>query len=141
MAFCAFCLALGVIDNETKLLPDALTLPLLWSGLLVNMFGFYVTTEHALIGAVAGYLGYWSINAICLVWKGYDGIGGGDMKFAAAIGAWLGPSDLSYVILAASLAFVAASTAKRIWGVEGHDSRHPFGPYLAFGAIAVLFAR
>lgn len=122
-----------LIDADTMLLPDQLTYPLLWLGLLVNVSGTFVPLEHAVIGAAAGYLSLWSIYWLFKLLTGKEGMGYGDFKLLAALGAWLGWSALPTVVLLAAgsgLLYALASLAmKRMQ----RDQPMPFGPYLAAG--------
>lgn len=132
-------IALAMIDLDTQLLPDDITLPLLWMGLLVNLTGSFTDIRSAIIGAVAGYLFLWLIFWIFKFATGKEGIGYGDFKLLAAIGAWFGWSMLPLVILFSSLSgaiigvgIIAASKEKRNVPI-------PFGPFLALGALIALF--
>ena len=131
-------LALTFIDFDTQLLPDDITLPLLWLGLLANGFGIFADLRAAVFGAAAGYLVLWCVYwAFRLVAK-KEGMGYGDFKLLAAIGAWTGWQVLPVVILvAAGLGAVLGSIA--LWlARKGTDTRIPFGPYLALGGIVGL---
>ncbi len=127
-----------LIDADTMLLPDQLTYPLLWLGLLVNVSGTFVPLEHAVIGAAAGYLSLWSIYWLFKLLTGKEGMGYGDFKLLAALGAWLGWSALPTVVLLAAgsgLLYALASLAlKRMQ----RDQPMPFGPYLAAGGWAAF---
>ncbi len=128
--------ALAFIDFDTQLLPDDITLPLLWLGLLVNAGNVFVDLRSAVIGAAAGYLVLWSVYwAFRLIAK-KEGMGYGDFKLLAAIGAWTGWQVLPFVILvSAGLGAVVGSIG--LWlAKRGTDTRIPFGPFLAFGGIA-----
>ncbi|MDX3906824.1 MAG: A24 family peptidase [Pigmentiphaga sp.] len=140
MAFCAVCLSLAVIDAQTSLLPDDLTLPLLWGGLFVNLWGMFVPLHHAVIGAMAGYGVLWSVYWIFRLLTGKEGMGYGDFKLLAAIGAWLGWQSLPLVMVAASLVGVAVAGALMIAGRVRRDQPLPFGPYLAAAGIVALLA-
>jgi leader peptidase (prepilin peptidase)/N-methyltransferase len=131
-------LALTFIDFDTQLLPDDITLPLLWLGLLANAFGVFADLRAAVLGAAAGYLVLWCVYwAFRLVAK-KEGMGYGDFKLLAAIGAWTGWQVLPVVILvAAGLGAVLGSVS--LWlARKGTDTRIPFGPYLALGGIVGL---
>ena len=131
-------LALTFIDLDTQLLPDDITLPLLWAGLLVNVFGTFVDLQSAVLGAAGGYVVLWLVYwAFRLIMK-KEGMGYGDFKLLAAIGAWTGWQALPFVIVvSAGLGAVIGSIG--LWlARRGADTRIPFGPYLALGGIAGL---
>jgi leader peptidase (prepilin peptidase)/N-methyltransferase len=131
-------LALTFIDLDTQLLPDDITLPLLWAGLLVNVFGTFIDLQSAVLGAAGGYLVLWLVYwAFRLIVK-KEGMGYGDFKLLAAIGAWTGWQSLPFVIVvSAGLGAVIGSIG--LWlARRGTDTRIPFGPYLALGGIAGL---
>jgi leader peptidase (prepilin peptidase)/N-methyltransferase len=129
-------IALAFIDFDTQLLPDDITLPLLWLGLLANAFGVFVDLRSAVFGAAAGYMILWSVYwAFKLIAK-KEGMGFGDFKLLAAIGAWTGWQVLPFVILV-SAGFGAVIGSIGLWlAKRGSDTRIPFGPFLAFGGIA-----
>lgn len=132
-------IALAFIDFDTTLLPDLITLPLIWCGLLFNLFGVFVSLRSAVIGAMAGYLFLWSVYWLFKLTTGKEGMGYGDFKLLAAIGAWLGWELLPLTILMSSVVAAAAGIAMVIF--IKHDRRVPipFGPYLAGGGIVALF--
>lgn len=131
-------LALAFIDFDTQLLPDDITLPLLWLGLLANAFGLFVDLRSAVFGAAAGYLVLWSVYWAFRLLAGKEGMGFGDFKLLAAIGAWTGWQVLPFAVLvSAGLGAVIGSIA--LWlSRSGRDTRIPFGPFLAFGGIASI---
>ena len=132
--------ALTLIDFDTQLLPDNITLPLLWLGLIVNSQGLFVSLEAALWGAVAGYLSLWSIYWLFKLITGKEGMGYGDFKLLAALGAWLGWQLLPVVILLSSL--VGAIIGIGLMLILGRDKNIPipFGPYLAMaGWLALIW--
>ena len=132
-------LALTFIDFDTQLLPDDITLPLLWLGLLFNLSGIFVDLPGAVTGAVAGYLILWIIYWLFKLITGKEGMGYGDFKLLAAIGAWLGWKMLPLVILLSSL--VGAIIGITLIIALGRDRNIPipFGPYLAGGGLIALF--
>jgi leader peptidase (prepilin peptidase) / N-methyltransferase len=139
MAF-TFCLiALTFIDFDTHLLPDDITLPLLWGGLLWNIGGGFTDLASAVIGAVAGYLALWAIYWLFKLVTGKEGMGYGDFKLLAAIGAWFGWQMLPAVILLSSLVGSIIGIALIVLARHGRNVPIPFGPYLALGGIAALF--
>ena len=134
--------ALTFIDYDTQLLPDDLTLPLLWSGLVVNLFGLFVPVAEAVIGAVAGYLSLWSVYWLFKLVRGKEGMGYGDFKLLAALGAWLGWKMLPAIVLLSSAVGAVIGIALVLVKGRDHQLPLPFGPYLAIaGAIALFFGR
>ncbi len=132
--------ALTVIDIKKQLLPDNLTLPLLWLGLIVNSNSLYTDLNSALFGAIVGYLSLWSIYKLFKLLTGKEGMGYGDFKLLAALGAWMGWQMLPQIILLSSL--VGAIIGIMMVIFTGRDRRIPipFGPYLAIaGWIAFMW--
>ncbi|HMV53897.1 MAG TPA: A24 family peptidase [Rhodocyclaceae bacterium] len=132
-------LALTFIDLDTQLLPDALTLPLLWAGLLVNLGATHVDLRSAVIGAVAGYLTLWSVYWLFKLATGKEGMGFGDFKLLAAIGAWLGWQQLPLTILLSSVVGAIIGLALIVIAKRGREIPMPFGPYLAIAGMIALF--
>jgi len=133
-------IALAFIDLETSYLPDDLTLPLLWAGLLFNLGGTYTDLQSAVIGAAGGYLVLWSVFWLYKLATGKDGMGHGDFKLLAAIGAWLGWKMLPLVILLSSFVGAMVGVSLIVLARHGRDVPIPFGPYLAAaGLVALLF--
>lgn len=133
-------LALSLIDFDHTILPDSMTLPLLWLGLLFNLFGVFTSLESAVIGAMAGYLSLWSIYWLFKLITGKEGMGYGDFKLFAALGAWMGWQLLPLIILLSSA--VGAVLGITMMLILGRDRNIPipFGPYLAAaGWIALLW--
>jgi leader peptidase (prepilin peptidase) / N-methyltransferase len=135
-------IALTFIDADTQLLPDDLTLPLLWLGLMVNSTGVFVDLRSAVFGAVAGYLSLWSVYWGFKLLTGKEGMGFGDFKLLAALGAWLGWQMLPLIImLSAMVGAVVGGIGILMMGRE-KGGKIPFGPYLAAaGFIALLWGR
>lgn len=133
-------LALAWIDARRGLLPDALTQPLLWAGLLVNLNGTLVPLQHAVLGAAGGYLLLWCVYWGFLLTTGREGLGYGDLKLLAAIGAWLGWTVLPWVLLASASLGLVAALALRLAGRMKAGDALSFGPCLAAAGILVLFA-
>jgi leader peptidase (prepilin peptidase)/N-methyltransferase len=132
--------ALTFIDFDTQLLPDSLTLPLLWGGLIANLFGLYVPLADAVIGAVAGYLALWVVYWLFRLIRGKEGMGHGDFKLLAAIGAWLGWQMLPLVILMSSVVGAVIGLTLMVFKGRDHNVPLAFGPYLAIaGGIALFF--
>ncbi len=131
--------ALTFIDFDTQLLPDDITLPLLWLGLLFNLNGGFIDLKSAVIGAIVGYLILWSVYWLFKIVTGKEGMGYGDFKLLAAIGAWFGWQLIPAVILLSSvLGAVIGIGLIAFRGKEG-GTAIPFGPFLALGGIAALF--
>ncbi|MDF1644100.1 MAG: A24 family peptidase [Pseudomonadales bacterium] len=133
-------ISLTLIDFDHQLLPDNITLPLLWLGLIVNAFGQFVSLEEALWGAVGGYLSLWLVYWGFKLLTGKEGMGYGDFKLLAALGAWLGFQMLPLIILLS--AFVGAVIGISMIVIKGRDKEIPipFGPFLAAaGFIALLW--
>lgn len=141
MLFLWCSLALAFIDQATGYLPDDLTLPLMWAGLLLNAWGAFVPLADAVIGAAAGYLLLWSIYWAYRLLTGKEGMGYGDFKMNAAIGAFVGWKLLPLVVLVSSVVGLAFGVLQMIGARRGWDSafRFHFGPYLALGAVVALF--
>ena len=131
--------ALAFIDLDTTLLPDSLTLPLLWLGLLFNLGGHFASLPEAVVGAMAGYLVLWSVYWLFKLATGKEGMGYGDFKLLAAIGAWLGWQMLPVTLLLSSVVGAVVGIAMIV--LVKHDRRVPipFGPYLAGGGLVALF--
>jgi len=131
--------ALTFIDFDTQLLPDDITLPLLWLGLLFNAGNTFTDLKSAVIGAVAGYLALWSVYWLFKLIMKKEGMGYGDFKLLAAIGAWFGWIVLPLVILLSSLVGAVVGIFLIILAKRGRNVPMPFGPYLAGGALVALF--
>lgn len=131
-------LALAWVDAETGYLPDRLSLPLLWLGLLVNLDGAFTPLADAVLGAAAGYLVLWIVCYLFLLFTGRMGMGHGDFKLLAALGAWLGWMSLPWVLLvSSSLALIAALALRLAGRMKAGEPLH-FGPYLAGAGILAL---
>jgi len=139
MAFCWMMIALAFIDLDTQLLPDDLTLPLLWGGLALNLGSTFAPLSSAVIGAIAGYLSLWIVYWAFKLATGKEGMGFGDFKLLAAIGAWLGWQALPLVILLSSLVGATAGISLMLFTKRGRDHPIPFGPYLAAAGLIALF--
>ena len=138
MGLSAALVALAWIDLESTLLPDVLTQPLLWAGLLVNLFGAFTSLQTAVIGAVAGYLFLWVIFHVFRLLTGREGMGQGDFKLLAALGAWFGIEALPMLLLSASLVGVLIGGALTLTGRASRGQPLPFGPYLALAGLVML---
>ena len=132
-------LALICIDLDTQLLPDDITLPLLWLGLLFNLSGTFIDINSAVIGAITGYLALWSIYWLFKLVTGKEGMGYGDFKLLAAIGAWVGWQMLPLVIMLSSVVGAVVGITLIIAARLGRNVPIPFGPYLAGGGVIALF--
>ena len=131
--------ALTFIDFDTQLLPDDITLPLLWLGLLFNLNGGFVDIKSAVLGAVFGYLILWSVYWLFKLVTGKEGMGYGDFKLLGAIGAWFGWQLLPAVILLSSVVGAIIGIAMIMFKGKSGGTAIPFGPFLALGGIAALF--
>ncbi|MBC7944763.1 MAG: prepilin peptidase, partial [Burkholderiales bacterium] len=132
-------IALAFIDFDTQLLPDNITLPLLWGGLLFNLGALFTDLNSAVIGAAAGYLTLWSVYWLFKLATGKEGMGFGDFKLLAAIGAWFGWQLLPAVILLSSLVGAAIGIGLIVFARRGRNVPIPFGPYLVLAALIALF--
>ncbi|MDP1660187.1 MAG: A24 family peptidase [Methylotenera sp.] len=132
-------ISLTFIDFDTQLLPDDITLPLLWLGLLFNLNYGFTDLKSAVIGAIAGYLILWSIYWAFKLVTGKEGMGYGDFKLLAAIGAWFGWQLLPAVILLSSVLGAVIGISLIVFTKRGREIPMPFGPFLAIGGIAALF--
>lgn len=130
-------IALTMIDFDTQLLPDDLTFPLLWLGLLVNLNSTWVSLDKAVLGAVFGYLSLWSVYWLFKLVTGKEGMGYGDFKLLAALGAWLGPSQLPLIILLSSC--VGAVIGGVYMAIRKESAPFAFGPYLAIAGWFAMF--
>lgn len=142
LVFAFLLIAMTFIDADTQFLPDSLTYPLLWCGLLVNVIGLIVPLREAVIGSAAGYLSLWLVNWIFKMARKMDGMGNGDFKLLAALGAWLGWKMLPLIILLSAM--VGSVVGITLILLARHDRKNaiPFGPYLAgAGMIALLFGK
>jgi len=140
MGLSAVLLALAWIDLEHTLLPDCLTLPLLWAGLLVNVAGAMAPLPQAVLGAAAGYLVLWTVFHAYRLVTGREGMGYGDFKLLAALGAWLGIAALPLLLLGASVAGAAVGLGLLAADRTRRGQPLPFGPYLALAGVALLLA-
>jgi len=130
------------IDFDTQLLPDDITLPLLWVGLTLNTFNVYADLKSAVIGAMVGYLSLWSVYWGFKLITGKEGMGHGDFKLLAALGAWLGWQMLPLTILLSSLVGAVVGIALMVFARHGRNVPIPFGPYLAAaGVIALIWGK
>ena len=132
-------IALTFIDFDTKYLPDAITLPLLWCGLLFNLSSTYTDLPSAVIGAMAGYLSLWSVYWAFKLATGKEGMGYGDFKLLAALGAWQGWQILPLIILLSSFVGAIVGILLIVLTKRGRDIPIPFGPYLATAGLLALF--
>jgi leader peptidase (prepilin peptidase)/N-methyltransferase len=137
-------IALTFIDFDTQLLPDNITLPLAWAGLLANVAGWVpgVSLRDAVIGAVAGYLALWAVYWLFKLIRGKEGMGYGDFKLLAALGAWLGWQMLPLIVLLSSVVGAVIGIGLVVFKGRDHQIPLAFGPYLAIaGAIALFFGK
>lgn len=132
-------IALSFIDLDTQLLPDSITLPLLWLGLLLNIGGTFTDLQSAVVGAKAGYLSLWTVFWLFKLVTGKEGMGYGDFKLLAAIGAWLGWQILPLTILLSSVVGAVVGIGLIVLRQHGREIPIPFGPYLAAAGLLALF--
>jgi leader peptidase (prepilin peptidase)/N-methyltransferase len=140
MVLMAFLVALTGIDLRTTLLPDDLTLPLLWLGLLSSLAGVFVAPVAAIVGSSIGYLSLWSVYWVFKLATGKEGMGYGDFKLLAALGAWFGPMSLLPILLLASLSGAVIGSLWLLARGRDRATPIPFGPYLAMGGAIEYFA-
>jgi leader peptidase (prepilin peptidase)/N-methyltransferase len=136
---CAALLAMSAIDIDTHLLPDSMTLPLLWAGLIVNFGDMFASLHDAVLGAIFGYLVLWSIHWLFRLIRGVEGMGYGDFKLLAALGAWLGWAALPQIVLIAAVTGAVVGLAATWRGRMRFEEPLPFGPFLAAGGAITLF--
>jgi leader peptidase (prepilin peptidase)/N-methyltransferase len=139
-AFSAALVALAAIDWDTTLLPDSMTLPLLWAGMVSAALGWTIPLGDALWGAVAGYLSLWSVYWLFKLTTGKEGMGFGDFKLLAALGAWLGLKMILPIVLAASLIGAIVGIAMKMSAALREGRYVPFGPFLAGAGIVTMLA-
>lgn len=132
-------IALAAIDLDTQLLPDSITLPLVWLGLGFNLWSTYCDLPSAVIGAMAGYLALWSVFWLFKLATGKEGMGYGDFKLLAVLGAWLGWQMLPAIILLSSVVGALVGITLIVAARHGRNVPIPFGPYLAAAGIIALF--
>lgn len=132
-------ICLTLIDADTQLLPDSITLPLLWLGLIINAIGGFTDLESAVWGAVFGYLSLWSVYWLFKLATGKEGMGFGDFKLLAALGTWMGWQLLPLVILLSSLVGAVIGSLFLMLSKQGKNTAIPFGPYLAIAGWIAFF--
>ncbi len=138
--FVAVLVALSGIDWDTTFLPDNLTLPLLWAGLVASSVGWTIPLSEAVWGAVIGYLSLWSVYWLFKIATGKEGMGFGDFKLLAALGAWLGLKMILPIVLAASIIGAVVGIVMKVGGSLRSGRYLPFGPFLAGAGLAVMLA-
>jgi len=132
-------IALTGIDLDTQLLPDNLTLPLLWAGLAVNLAGVFTPLDSAVVGAIAGYGSLWAVYWLFKLVTGKEGMGYGDFKLLGALGAWFGWQALPGIILLSSLVGALVGIGLIVFARHGREVPIPFGPYLAGAGLLTLY--
>jgi leader peptidase (prepilin peptidase)/N-methyltransferase len=137
--FAALLISLAGIDWDTTLLPDSLTMPLLWAGLVCSALGWTVPMSSAIWGAVAGYLSLWSVYWLFKLATGKEGMGRGDFKLLSALGAWLGLTMVLPVVLGASVIGAIVGIVMKSTGQLREGVYVPFGPFLAGSGMTVMF--
>ena len=138
MLLTGYLIALSGIDFRTKLLPDQLTLPLLWLGMVAAVENLYVGQKAAMLGVMAGYLSLWSVYWLFKLATGKEGMGYGDFKLLAALGAWFGWQALVPITLVSSVAGALIGIALKLSSRLRADGYVPFGPFLALGGFLVM---
>jgi leader peptidase (prepilin peptidase)/N-methyltransferase len=140
LVFAYFLISMTLIDYDTKTLPDDLTYPLLWLGLLINLDGTIVPLRDAVIGAMAGYVSLWAVYWLFKLATGKEGMGYGDFKLLAALGAWMGWTMLPTIIILSSAVGAIVGIGLIVFARRDRNNPIPFGPYLAAaGMIALLY--
>ncbi|QTN22332.1 prepilin peptidase [Rhizobacter sp. AJA081-3] len=138
--FAAVLVALSGIDWDTTFLPDNLTLPLLWAGLVSSAAGWTIPLSDAVWGAAVGYLSLWSVYWLFKLTTGKEGMGFGDFKLLAALGAWLGLKMILPIVLAASIIGAVIGIVMKLGGSLREGRYVPFGPFLAGAGLVVMLA-
>ncbi|BBP45708.1 type 4 prepilin-like proteins leader peptide-processing enzyme [Thiosulfatimonas sediminis] len=139
LIFCWLLIAITVIDIEHQLILDNLSFPLLWIGLLLNTQSMFTTLELAVWGAALGYLLLWSVFHSFRLLTGKEGMGYGDFKMLAALGAWFGALAIAQIIFIAALSSILIGLSLALLKIRPHDAPFAFGPYLALGGLVTLF--
>lgn len=139
--FCALLLLQARIDAQTGMLPDRLTLFMLWLGLLFSLGGGWVSLEQSVAGAAAGYIVMWLLVTAFRVVMSREAMGRGDFKLSAAMGAWLGPWALPTIWLVASIWVCLTAALDHVSGRQNFRAPRPFGPGLAIGGILVMLSQ
>ena len=134
-------IVLSFIDFDHHLLPDDITLPLLWLGLLVNTYSIFASLESAVFGAFLGYGILWLVYWIFKLATGKDGMGFGDFKLLAALGAWLGWESIPSIILMASVTGAVIGVSQMMIQKLSKETPIPFGPYLASAGMLILLSQ
>jgi len=131
-------LSLSIIDVEHRLLPDSITMPFLWLGILINMFGIFTDVYSSLFGIMAGYLSLWSVYMLFKLATGKEGMGFGDFKLLAMLGAWMGWQVLPLVIILSSICGTVIGVGLMLFRGHQRNIPIPFGPYLAVAGWITL---
>lgn len=133
-------IALSMIDFDHQLLPDDITLPLLWLGIIINIFGLFTDLQSSVIGAIFGYGTLWSVYIIFKLVTGKEGMGHGDFKLLAVLGAWFGWQSLPVIIILSSIVGATIGILLMIFNSHDRNTAIPFGPYLAIaGWVSMLW--
>ncbi len=142
MLFTWSLLVMSLIDYDHKILPDDITLPLLWVGIIANMFGVFTDIHSSLYGAIFGYLSLWLVYILFKVLTGKEGMGFGDFKLLSMLGAWMGWQYLPLIIIASSLFGTIVGGVLILVKSHSRTQPIPFGPYLALaGFISLLYGQ
>jgi leader peptidase (prepilin peptidase)/N-methyltransferase len=140
LLFTYFLITISVIDIEHHLILDKLSLPLMWLGLIFSLFETFTTPKDAILGAIAGYMLLWIIFQTFKLVTGKEGMGFGDFKLLAALGAWFGVTAIPQIILIASVTSILVAIILAVIRIKAIDSELPFGPYLAIAGMITLLS-
>jgi leader peptidase (prepilin peptidase) / N-methyltransferase len=138
-AAAALLVAMALIDHDTKYLPDHLTYPLMWGGLMVSALGWSIPLGTAFWGVVAGFGPLWLISSLYKLLRGVHGMGGGDLKLLAALGAWFGWQAILPILLMSSIAGLCVNVPRKLLAGDADGTQYPFGPFLVGGGLVVMF--
>ena len=135
----ALLVAMAMIDHDTKLLPDGLTYALMWCGLIAAALGWTIPLSTSFWGLIVGFGPLWFISAAYKMLRGYHGMGGGDLKLLAALGAWFGWHAILPIVLISSIVGLCVIVPRKFLAGHGNDFKYPFGPFLVIAGFIVMF--